>query len=82
MERRSTYRRPIRYDGDFVFVPPSVVAIEFNKTRVTMMNWCRSGYFIELGYRIRKEPKGQWLIGVPQDEFAKFDSRALALVSI
>lgn len=80
MNRPTTYRRRIVPDGEFVWVPLSVLAEEFQKDRRTMLDWCISGYWIELGFKMRRECRGHWRVGVPLPEYAKF--RNLGLLSL
>jgi hypothetical protein len=34
------------------------VAADFNKTRMTIFRWVKSGFILTLGYRVRVGPKG------------------------
>lgn len=78
MNRPPIYRRRVTYDGDIVWVPLSVMAAEYNKAISTMTNWCITGFWIERGYRLRKECRGQWRVGVPQSEYAQFSQERIA----
>ncbi len=46
----------------------SAVAIQFNKTRQTIHNWCRSGFIITLGYQLRRDPQGNWRLNPPSED--------------
>ena len=67
------------YDGDRVWVTPPRLAVEFNKTEMTMRRWCYSGFILSLGYLLRREPRGRWLIGIPLDEYRTFRTASLYL---
>lgn len=51
-----------RKDEDSVWIPLSKLAKEFEKSRVTIHNWCVDGFLLTLGYRIRRDCKGHWTV--------------------
>jgi hypothetical protein len=77
--RPTTYRRPISIDGDIVWLPASLLADVYSRDVRTIHRWCVEGYFITLGYRLRREPRGQWRVGVPSSEFRTFKTLQLAI---
>lgn len=40
----------------------SDVAREYNKHSVTIKRWCATGFIFRLGFIIKRDPKGQWLL--------------------
>ena len=44
------------------WVPVSVVAKEYNKTSVTIKRWAATGFILHLGFRVKRDPKGRWLL--------------------
>lgn len=44
------------------WVPISVVAREYQKHTVTLKRWARTGFILHLGFRVRRDPKGQWFL--------------------
>jgi len=44
------------------WIPVSKVAREYNKHAMTIKRWCASGFIIHLGFRVRRDPKGQWFL--------------------
>jgi hypothetical protein len=50
------------------WVRVSTVAREYNKSAMTIKRWCASGFMFRLGYRVKKDPKGQWLVSQIQPE--------------
>ena len=61
-----------RPDADVVWVPVSEVAHEYNRCTLTIRRWCQEGYAITLGYKVKKDVTGHWLIGVPHSEYRTF----------
>ncbi len=47
------------------WVPVSRIAREYNKHAVTIKRWCASGFILRLGFRVKKDPKGHWLLSRP-----------------
>lgn len=44
------------------WVPVSQIAREYQKHPMTIKRWCTSGFILHLGFRIKKDPKGRWLL--------------------
>jgi hypothetical protein len=44
------------------WVPVSEIARRYGKHSVTIKRWCKDGFILHLGFRIRKDPKGQWFL--------------------
>jgi hypothetical protein len=44
------------------WIPVSVIAKEYNKNSVTIKRWCSSGFILRLGFRIKRDPKGRWML--------------------
>jgi hypothetical protein len=78
MTRPESYRRPIVTDGDIVWLPISVVALMYSRSAESIRLWCIEGYIIQLGYRVRRECRGQWRIGIPVTEYSKFSNAQVA----
>jgi hypothetical protein len=67
--RMRRYRARMRRERTFVdgcrWFKPSEIAKQFNKSPMTIRRWCGSGFILTLGYRLRRDVKGQTMIGVP-----------------
>lgn len=75
---RRYQRRPIQ-DGDTYWLPLSIVAKEYNRHPCIMRRWCINGFFIELGYRVRRGEKGSWYVGATDEQLRNFRAfRALS----
>jgi hypothetical protein len=79
MSRPSRYRRPIRLDGDIVWLPLSVMAEMYSKSAECIRLWCHDGFILSLGYRLQREPRGHWRIGVPYSEYANYTNTRVAI---
>lgn len=55
-----------------VWVPISSFARVYNRDTETIRRWIISGLIVEIGFSIRKELTGRWLIGVPMSEYSSF----------
>ena len=66
------YRPRIRVEGETVWVSPSIVASEYNRSSVAIQGWCISGFVVEIGWKLQRTMKGHWEICIPSDQFAKF----------
>lgn len=64
-----------RPDMDVVWVPASELAHEYGKTRQTIINWCADGFMLSLGFKVRRDPTGHWLVGLSREEHAKLERR-------
>jgi len=52
-------------DDSTLWVSMTEIARLYGKQRMSVYRWCVEGYLIELGYKLKREPKNRWLIGVP-----------------
>jgi hypothetical protein len=68
-------------DGDVVWVPVSVMAEVFSRNPWTIRRWCIEGYIVQLGYRVKRESRGQWKIGVTPSEYRTFRTQQIASAS-
>jgi hypothetical protein len=41
------------------------IAKQYQKSPFTIWRWCREGFIFSLGYRLRRNVKGQTMIGIP-----------------
>lgn len=62
---------PLLTDG-LVWIPASEIAREYNRTPRLIRVWCSTGFLIELGYRIRRDATGHWIVGVPHSQYRNF----------
>jgi len=69
--------KPKSIDGDVVWLSPTELATEYNKTRITIYRWCSSGFILTLGYRLKREANRRYSIGVPVPEYSTFVTRHL-----
>lgn len=70
-----------RADMDVVWVPTGELAHEYGKTPRTIVRWATEGFLLTLGYRIRRDTTGHWLVGVSREEHAKFQRKIEARTS-
>lgn len=63
-------------DGERVWMPISVVAKEYNRHPESIRRWCENGFLIELGFTIRRDETGHWIVGIPHSIFANFSTNA------
>jgi hypothetical protein len=61
-------------DNERVWIPLSAVAKEYNRHPESIRRWCVSGFLIELGFSIRQDETGHWIVGVPRDQYQKFST--------
>jgi len=61
-----------RPDIHVVWVPVSEVAEEYGRTSRTITRWCHEGFPFQLGYQVKRDETGHWLIGVPTHEYQTF----------
>ena len=66
----------IPVEQDRVWLPISQVAKEYSRDPESIRRWCLSGFLIELGFAIRRDQTGHWIIGVPQSVYEKFSTNA------
>lgn len=53
------------HTSDLQWLSVSDIAREYDRTPTMIRVWCRTGFIITLGYHVRKDHTGHWLIGVP-----------------
>lgn len=58
----------ITADG-LVWMSPPRLGKLFNKHGDTIRIWCHSGFILTLGYKLKRDPKGHYLIGIPASEY-------------
>lgn len=56
------------YDHGMVWVPVADFAREYHKSRTAIKNWIADGFIFTLGFRVKKDVKGNVYIGKPQSE--------------
>jgi hypothetical protein len=61
---------------EFVWLPISAIAREYNRDPESIRRWCLNGFMIELGYTIRRDETGHWIVGVPQYLYRNFSTNA------
>lgn len=59
---------------ELAWVPITVIAVEYKRSPEFIRRWCVSGFILELGYSLRRDLDGRWLVGVPQPLFERFSS--------
>lgn len=47
------------------WLTPEEFAIHQCKTSRQIRRWCQSGFIVELGLLLRRDPTGHWYIGIP-----------------
>lgn len=60
---------------DVVWVPTGELAHEYGRTQRTIIRWATEGFLLSLGYQLRRDLKGHWLVGVSREEHAKFQRK-------
>jgi hypothetical protein len=65
----------IRHD-ELVWLPANAIALEYNRSPRLIRVWCTNGFLIELGYRVRRDETGHWIVGVPLPKFEAFEKKA------
>jgi hypothetical protein len=50
-----------------------VIAAEYQRTPQMIRNWVRSGFIVEIGFSVRKDITGHYIIGVPTSDYEKFE---------
>lgn len=58
--------------GSLVWLPLSDIAREYNRHPEAIRQWCKSGFIIELGYSLRRDETGHWIVGVPESMYRNF----------
>jgi hypothetical protein len=66
---RSRLRQARRLTDDgYLWRTVSEVAREYQKAPITIARWCEDGFILTLGYRLKRDVTGHWLIGTPYTE--------------
>jgi hypothetical protein len=60
---------------EIIWVPVSVIAAEYQRTPQMIRNWVRSGFIVEIGFSVRKDITGHYIIGVPTSEYRNFSTQ-------
>lgn len=60
---------------DITWVPVSVIAAEYQRTPQMIRNWVRNGLIVEIGFRVRRDVTGHFIIGVPTSEYEQFTTQ-------
>ena len=62
---------------EITWVPVSVIATEYQRTPQMIRNWVKSGFIVEIGFSVKKDVTGHYIIGVPTDYFRQFSKQSL-----
>jgi hypothetical protein len=81
-DRPSCYRQRVTVDDNVIWLSISAFARVYSRDTRTIRRWCTDGYVLTLGYRLRRECRGQWRIGVPSDEYRTFRTAPLAIPAL
>ncbi len=49
------------------WLPLTTFAEQYGRHPNSIRQWCRSGFMIELGFYVRKDVTGHWIVGVPSE---------------
>jgi hypothetical protein len=60
---------------EITWVPVAVIAAEYQRTPQMIRNWVRSGLIVEIGFSVRKDVTGHYIIGVPTSEYRNFSTQ-------
>jgi len=60
-----------------IWLPISAIAREYQKTPQMIRNWVRSGFILEIGYSVRRDVTGHFIIGVPVSLYANFANKPI-----
>ena len=52
-------------ENDILWIPVSQIAREYHKNPWTIVRWIRDGFAAELGFVIKRDVSGRWLLGKP-----------------
>jgi hypothetical protein len=66
------YTLRIVQDREVMWIPLSILAEEYGRSTRLMREWAETGFIIELGYAVRKDETGHWIIGVPHGLYRNF----------
>lgn len=67
-------------NDDITWVPLSVIAAEYKRDVETIRRWALSGLLVEVGFVVRKDLTGHWSVGVPENLYSSFSTRATPVV--
>jgi hypothetical protein len=62
----------ITKERELTWIPLSLLALEYQKSKETVRLWIKSGFIVEIGFHVKRDVTGHYIIGVPNNEFAKF----------
>jgi hypothetical protein len=62
---------------EITWVPVSVIAAEYQRTPQMIRNWVRNGFIVEIGFSVRRDVTGHYIIGVPTPEFRRFATQRM-----
>jgi hypothetical protein len=71
MEERK-YAPRIVQDKEVTWIPLSMLAEEYNRSTRLMRQWVQTGFVLELGYAVRRDETGHWIVGVPHGLYRNF----------
>jgi len=60
-----------------IWLPISAIAREYQKTPQMIRNWVKSGFILEIGYAVRRDVTGHFIIGVPVHLYANFTNNQI-----
>ena len=61
-------------ENGVMWIPVAQMAREYHKSKDTIKRWIEDGFILQLGYTVKRDPSGYWLIGKPMQP-AEPDSR-------
>jgi len=59
-------------NDEITWVPVSVIAAEYQRTPQMIRNWVKNGLIVQIGFSVRRDVTGHFIIGVPTSEYLKF----------
>lgn len=62
---RARWRRERSFSDECRWYKLSEIARQFQKSEMTIWNWCNNGFIFTLGYRLRRDVSGHLFVGVP-----------------
>jgi hypothetical protein len=62
----------VKNQEEVVWLPLSAIAREYQKSAKQIRLWARDGLLIEIGFMVRRDPTGHWIIGVPSSAYRTF----------
>jgi len=60
---------------EITWVPVAEIAAEYQRTPQMIRNWVKSGFIVEIGFSVRKDITGHYIIGVPTSEYRNFSKQ-------